>query len=269
MGYAVASQTPLLSWSCEHRGRVLYIDGELPGELLQNRLRELGPPLPETDFMVLSHSQFQSYGLMMPDLATEEGRDFFDVIIEKHNFDLIILDIVSTLVRSGVENDVESWCAIQDWSLHHRARGRAVAYLHHHGRSGNPRGTSSREIVLDSRISLSAETDLSSDTETAFKIEYTKSREFYGADKVPIIAYISTQSGKVTWRYEVAANTRDRVRDLVKEGMKGKEIAKALGISPGRVSQITSKLRHAKSAASHDGEKSTEREHEKHEEPRI
>jgi putative DNA primase/helicase len=228
---------------------VLYVDGELPGELLQKRLRELGPPLPESDFRVLSRSQFEMFGAMMPDLATDEGRDFLDVLIEKNNFDLIILDSVSTLVRSGIENDVESWRAIQDWSLHHRARGRAVIYLHHHGRSGNPRGTSSREIVLDTRLKLTADPDLSTESETAVKIEYAKAREFFGADKAPIVAYLSTPQGRVSWRYEtVAATTKDRVRALLKQNMKPKDIAKELHITPGRVSQITLEIRHREMA---------------------
>ena len=73
---------------------------------------------------------------------------------------------------------MESWRAIQDWSLTHRARGRAVIYLHHHGRSGNPRGTSAREIVLDARIKLVRDAELTTETETAFKLEFPKAREF-------------------------------------------------------------------------------------------
>jgi putative DNA primase/helicase len=252
VAYSVASGTPLLSWSSEHRGRALYIDGELPGELLQKRLRELGPPLPETDLMVLSRSQFEMFGALMPDIATEEGRDYLDVVIEQHNFDLIILDSVSTLVRSGVENDVESWRAIQDWSLRHRARGRAIIYLHHQGRSGNPRGTSSREIVLDARLKLTADPELSNESETAVKIEYAKAREFFGADKAPIVAFLSTPQGRVTWRHEtVAATTKEKVREFLNLNMKGTQIAKELHISPGRVSQIATQIRMEENQAKH------------------
>ena len=41
--YAVASGQPLMDWAIERRGRVLYVDGELPGELLQSLLRRSGP----------------------------------------------------------------------------------------------------------------------------------------------------------------------------------------------------------------------------------
>jgi putative DNA primase/helicase len=239
IAYAVASERPLLEWSVEQPGKVLYVDGELPGELLQQRLKELGPELPESDFRVLSHSQFEARGMMMLDIGTQEGRDLLDAEIERHQMDVIILDSVTTLVRSGEDNDVESWRAIQTWSLKHRARGRAVIYLHHHGRSGNPRGTSAREIVLDARIKLTRDENLSGDKVTAFKLEFPKAREFYGADAAPMIAYLSTQSGTVEWRREtVKDSTREQVAALLRDGFKPADIAKELKITRGRVSQI-------------------------------
>jgi putative DNA primase/helicase len=243
VGYAVASGQPLMNWEIERRGKVLYVDGELPGELLQRRLQILGAP-PSDNLLVLSRSQFEMHGKMMPDLATNEGRDFLDSIIENDNIDLIILDSVSTLVRSGMDNGVESWRAIQDWSLMHRARGRAVIYLHHHGRTGNPRGTSSREIVLDTRVKLTRDEDLTTEHETAFKLEFPKAREFYGADAAPMMAYLSTKTGVVDWRREsVKDSNRDRVRELSKQGWKVTDIAKELNLTKGRISQIMKEIR--------------------------
>ena len=243
----------LLDWTAERAGRVLYVDGELPGELLQSRLKLLGPPLPEGDFLAPSRSQFEIRGALMPDLGTQEGRDYLDVEIERLGTDLVILDSVSTLVRSGVDNDVESWRAIQDWSLKHRARGRAVIYLHHHGRSGNPRGTSSREIVLDTRIKLQRDDTLSTDTETAFKLEFPKSREFYGADAAPMVAHLSTDSGNVMWRREpLKDSNRARVHELYDAGMKQSEIVKELGITKGLVSRYVKDLKKGRETAARE-----------------
>jgi putative DNA primase/helicase len=244
IGYAVASGQRLLGWDVERRGRVLYVDGELPGALLQSRLKQLGTPVPEDYFRVLSRSQFEMQGTAMPDLGTPEGRDLLDQMIEHYQIDLVILDSVSTLVRSGVDNDVESWRAIQDWSLKHRGRGRAVIYLHHHGRSGNPRGTSSREIVLDARIKLTKDEALTAEKNTAFKLEFAKAREFYGADAAPMIAYLSTPSGVVTWRREsMKENTRDQVKEMLSQNMKATDIAKELSLTKGRISQIMKEVR--------------------------
>jgi putative DNA primase/helicase len=246
LGYAVAAGQSLMDWEVETSARVLYVDGELPGELFQSRLRMLGPTLPESKFRVLSRAQFEMAGATMLDLGSEDGRAYLDQFIERHQINLIILDSVSTLVLSGVDNDVESWRAIQDWSLRHRAQGRAVIYLHHHGRSGNPRGTSSREIVLDARIKLTWDPNLSNEEEkkTAFKLEFVKSREFFGADAAPRVAYLSTRSGEVEWRYEAMRDSnRHRVEDLMQRGMTPADIARELGVTKGRVSQIMTELR--------------------------
>jgi putative DNA primase/helicase len=246
IAYAVAAGQALMDWEVETSARVLYVDGELPGELFQTRLRLLGAALPESQFRVLSRAQFEMAGATMLDLGTEDGRDYLDQVIEHDQITLIILDSVSTLVRSGIDNDVESWRAIQDWSLHHRARGRAVIYLHHHGRSGQPRGTSAREIVLDARIKLTRDDSLSSEEKktTAFKLEFAKAREFFGADAAARIAYLSTRSGAVEWKYETMKDSnRQRVADLMQRDMAAADIARELGVTKGRVSQIMSELR--------------------------
>ena len=244
IAYAVASGQSLLGWTVERRARVLYVDGELSGELLQNRLKMLGPALPECDLMILSHAQFEMQNGLMPDLGSEEGRDFLDRIIEQNHIDVVILDSVSTLVRSGVDNDVEGWREIQSWSLKHRGRGRAIIYLHHHGRSGNPRGTSSREIVLDARIKLNLDSKESNETETAFRLEFPKARDFWGPDAAPMMAYLSTASGVVEWRREAIKDPQqERVRELSEGGMQQKDIAKEIGVSRARISQIVKDIK--------------------------
>ena len=246
IGYAVGSGKGLLDWEVQTKVPVLYVDGELPGALLQTRLRQLGTPLPAREFRVLSRAQFELLGEEMLDLGTEEGGDYLDDYIERYDIGLVILDSVSTLVRTGIDNDVEGWRAIQDWSLKHRAKGRAIIYLHHHGRSGNPRGTSSREIVLDSRIKLTWKPDAGNEAnrETAFELEYPKAREFFGAEAAPKMLYLSTPGGVVKWRWEpLQASNRERVKVLSASGMTPSEIAKELKLTKGRVSQIMSEDR--------------------------
>ena len=58
----------------------------------------------------------------------------------------MILDSLSTLVRSGVENEAESWAPIQDWLLTHRWQGRTIILVHHEGKGGKPRGSSKRRV---------------------------------------------------------------------------------------------------------------------------
>jgi putative DNA primase/helicase len=53
---AVSGGQELMGWTCEQPGRVLYVDGELPGDLLQKRLGLFGP-LPR-DLLILSRDLF-------------------------------------------------------------------------------------------------------------------------------------------------------------------------------------------------------------------
>lgn len=249
VGYAVASGSNLLGWKCEHRAPVLYVDGEMPGELLQRWLAELGPPPPDGDFQILSSAILEAQGVTMPDLATKEGREFVDEIIERNQTELVILDSVSTLVRTGIENDVESWRELQQWSLKHRQRGRAVIYLHHASRSGQMRGTSIREVVVDTIIRLKREPDLSTDNETAIELSFPKSRHFFGKDTVPQIVRFRTTDGTIEWRAEPKpAAQQDQVADMLTRGMTQKQIAEELGLTEARISQIAHKLKKPKAA---------------------
>jgi AAA domain len=62
--------------------------------------------------------------------------------------DLIVIDNISTLVRTGCENESDSWRPVQEWGLQQRRAGRAVLFVHHTNKSGAQRGTSSREHVM-------------------------------------------------------------------------------------------------------------------------
>jgi putative DNA primase/helicase len=241
--YAVARGAPFMDWSCEHQARVLFIDGELPGELLQQWLAELGPVLPPADFQILSHALMEAQGREMLDLGAAEGRQLLDKVIEAGGYELIVLDSVSTLVRSGVENDVESWRLVQQWALKHRQHGRAVLYLHHTGRSGKARGSSLREVVLDSALQFQAMPEESSDDETALKLLYTKHRHFFGRDAAPVLLHQGLVDGRIVWRQQaILPPNAERVREMHEEGRSNTEIARALNITKQRVGQIVRAL---------------------------
>jgi putative DNA primase/helicase len=110
------------------------------GRVLQERLKMLGPT--SADMLILSAEQFLLQQQTMFDLATLEGRAALDEIIEAQKPDLLVLDSVSTLVRTGFENEAESWAPIQPGLMQHRWQGRSVILIQHEGRtSGRPRGT--------------------------------------------------------------------------------------------------------------------------------
>ena len=173
----------------------------MPTSKLQKRLKLLGPS--SNNLYVLSRDDLKrEYQLGMPDLGTDEGRKFLDKIIEGGRFDVVIINSVSTLVRSGIENEAEAWAPIQDWMLDHRFNERTFILLHHEGRSGHSRGTTKREDVLDTVMRLKQRRDEVQGQESVFELSYPKDREFFGSNSEPLLLHLSTQSGVVVWSHQ-------------------------------------------------------------------
>jgi putative DNA primase/helicase len=189
------------------------------------------------ELLRLSRDLLLNDGVSLPDLATPEGRAFLDAVIERENAEVIVLDSLSTLIRSGVENEAESWVPVQDWLLRHRFHGRTVVLVHHDNKTGQARGSSKREDVLDTVIQLQ-ESDEAEAHESVFKLRFTKSREFAGSDKASLTLRLTLQSGSAEWSYEQHDDPREQVVQLVQGGMKQAQVAKQFGLTPGRVSQI-------------------------------
>ena len=183
----------------------------------------------------------------MLDLGTQQGRDFLDADIERNKSELIILDSLSTLVRSGEDNTVEAWRVIQQWSLKHRQRGRAVPFLHHTNKSGGQRGSSMREVVIDTGIMLKLMDDELDDISTTVELSYTEGRANLRADKTPQILRMSVASGVVEWTCEPVppkeANKTERVEKMLKDGYETDVIMKETGASKSLISRSRTKLK--------------------------
>jgi RecA-family ATPase/DNA-binding CsgD family transcriptional regulator len=238
IAYAVASGSPFLNWSAPVPRGVLFIDGEMPANLLRDRFQAAreaaGQPL-LAPLRILT-PDLQERGI--PDLATPAGQR----ALERHLSDdiaLIILDNLSTLVRSGVENDAESWEPVQTWALQQRAKGRSVLFIHHSNKNGGQRGTSRREDVLDSVISLRQSEDHTPEDGASFEVHFEKARFFYGADAASFGARLtSTAEGKPQWSTATMVNdTTAEVARLNSLGLNQTQIAQELGVNKSTVSR--------------------------------
>jgi replicative DNA helicase len=155
---AVASGSSFLKWAAPSARKVLYVDGEMPLSAIKQRILDInagfdiGHPL---DNLRIITPDLQDRGL--PDLSTISGQDE----IEEHldGVTLLVLDNLSALVRAIKENEGEGWLPVQDWALDLRRRGISVLFVHHAGKSGAQRGTSRREDLLDSVLTLKHPSD--------------------------------------------------------------------------------------------------------------
>lgn len=244
IAYAVASGGVFLRWSAEQPHKVVYLDGEMPSVVLQERLARIvkaADKEPPEGFFRLATPDKQTGA--MPDLATVEGQTVIDASIEPDTA-LIIVDNLSALVRrGGKENEAESWLTVAEWALRHRAQGRSVLFIHHSGKSGQQRGTSKREDLLDTVITLKHPVPYNPADGAVFEVYFEKARGIYGKDTEPFEARL-TVDAHVTQAWtirDIEDTTLDRVIELHGMGLKQDEIAQELGINKSNVCRALKK----------------------------
>ena len=238
IAYAVASGGKFLRWHADRPRKVIYLDGEMPGAALQERLAAIiktndKEPPPGYFRLVTPDKQAGA----MPDLATGEGQVSVDSIIEA-NTALVIVDNLSCLVRrGGRENEAESWLTVAEWALKHRAQGRSILFIHHSGKNGQQRGTSKREDLLDTVVLLRQGRDYDPADGAVFEVHFEKARGLFGKDTDPFEAKLTTNSdGEQRWTMRaVEDSTVERVLELKALGMTQTEIAGELGVNKSTV----------------------------------
>lgn len=237
VAYAVACGGQFLGWQASEPAGVLYLDGEMPGAVMQERLSaivassDLEPAAP----FVLLNPDLQPEG--MPRIDSEEGQQTIESLLTAE-IKLIVVDNISTLTQTR-ENEADGWTPVQAWALRQRAAGRSVLFIHHAGKGGQQRGTSRREDVLDTVLNLRRPIDYHPDQGAVFEVHFEKARGIYGDDVKPMEARLTTsENGLITWTTRsVDAGTYDRVVQLLNEGLKQQEIASELGINKSNVSR--------------------------------
>lgn len=239
IAHAVATGGTFLGWRATKPRGVLYIDGEMPAQSLQDRLASIvkmnGTNQINGKLDILT-PDLQEFG--MPDLATPEGQAIINQYITDE-IDLIILDNLSCLVRSGKENDATDWMPVQSWILSLRARGKSVLLIHHSGKNGTQRGCSKREDVLDTVIGLERPKDYEQSQGARFIVRFEKARNFFGTDAQPFEAQlIDHGNGHTEWKTTpLEESTYQKVVTLKNEGISQKDIADELGINKSTVSR--------------------------------
>ena len=236
--YAVATGGQFLSFNAPEARRVLYIDGEMPAIAMQERIMQIHASNPSRDVpleIITPDLQPRRQGSI--NLSDPLYQESLRPLVER--VDLVIVDNISTLVRGGKENESESWLPVQEWALEQRAEGRSVLWIHHSGKGGKQRGTSRREDVLDTSISLRRPPDYRPEKGAVFEVHFEKSRGFTGEDAKPLEASMEIDAlGRQIWCYRsLEASTYDRCCDLANEGLKNHEIVAELGINKSTVSR--------------------------------
>ena len=243
VAYAVASATSFLGWQADKPHGVLYLDGEMPAIALQERLAAIVDSngiQPQAPIKIIT-PDFQDRG--MPDLSNRKDQHSLEPYLQ--DVDLIIVDNISTLCRSGRENEAEGWITTQEWALKQRAAGKTVLFIHHAGRNGNARGTSKREDVLDTVIKLRRPSDYVPESGAVFEVHFEKSRGFYGPEAEAFEATLAkNESGKQCWiSKSIEDSNYEKVIRLFNDGVIQKDITEEIGLSKGQVSKYVNRAK--------------------------
>lgn len=240
IAHATAGGGGFLRWHAPRPRRVVYIDGEMPASALKDRYAAIVAAsafdAPEDGFRLIA-ADLQPDGL--PDLADPGAQRFYHAEIA--DADLIIIDNLSTVCRALRENEADSWGPVQAWCLRQRAAGKSVLLIHHAGKGGGQRGTSRKEDVLDSVISLKRPIDYDASQGARFEVYFTKSRGFFGDDAAPFEARLTNGQWEVG--EIVADDTVNAMLELKAKGATIRQIAERLGVPRSTVSDRLNKGR--------------------------
>jgi putative DNA primase/helicase len=241
--YAMASGGTFLDWKAEVPVNVLFIDGEMPLASLQERIQKIAASSHHKQQAVLDFitPDMQDPAKGMLDLSRPSDQAELEPLLE--GYQVIILDNLSTLCRSGKENEGESWLPVQEWCLRQRSKGRSVLIIHHSNKSGGQRGTSRKEDVLDTVISLQRPGDYSPEQGATFEVHFEKARGLTGNDVAPFLATLTTDfDGKRVWVREcLEKSTAEKVADMLNDGYSQTEIGDILKITKGAVTKAKQK----------------------------
>jgi KaiC/GvpD/RAD55 family RecA-like ATPase len=193
---ALAMGSTFLKWTTDQPRKVLYLDGEMPGVMVQDRGRILLNGRSTSGNLIVVTPDLQADP--MPNLATEEGRARLEPLLS--NVDALAIDHITALIRpQGDGGEGDKWVQqVQPWLLEKRRAGLAILLDHHSGKGGTQRGTSVREDILDVIIKLE---QVGEENDGArFKVVFEKTRGFYGKEAETFEARLQTDhQGKSTW----------------------------------------------------------------------
>ena|SRR2546427_163283 len=238
----LATGQPYLGWKIPKPVGVLYIDGEMPLDELRQRAVLLAEQQCPTSLYFLSGELV--YTRLERDLVLtqETMRHAVRALLDAHpEIRVVILDNISCLFSGISEDSKQDWEPMNAWLVRLRHRGLAVVLVHHAGKTGQQRGTSGREDVLDTVIALSWPPQYEPTEGCHFHLHFTKTRSTKGDAVAALdVRLESLEAQGLTWTVTTIEESRkQQILRLLKEGdMSVGEIAKELDVSPSYIHRV-------------------------------
>jgi hypothetical protein len=239
MALSLSKGGQLGDWQAHASVKVLYIDGEMPPDLMRDRCDGLQASFDKLEF--LNHEiLFERTGKVL-NITNREVQQAITQHCVDSKVKVLILDNLSTLASGMKENEADSWELVNNWLLDLRRRKIAVVIVHHAGRSGEIRGTSKREDNVFWIIALDDAKKNNDDKRGArFISRFTKpSRNTQ--EEVPAYEWhfvTDDPSGLVSVAHK-QAQTMDVFLGLIEDGVRDcNQIAQEMKTSPASISRL-------------------------------
>ena len=223
---------------------ILYIDGEMPFEVMRQRIVSLHGSIPD-DLDFLSHELLfhqEQATLNLSDFAPQEA--IVDFCLAK-GIRVLFLDNLSCLFSGLRENESDAWEPVKAWLLTLRRHRIAVIVVHHAGRNPNHmRGTTRCEddVFWVIRLEEPADAKVTKAPGARFITRFTKCR---GAATEPLSydwAIEPEGDGRVAITY-AESSSDDIIVGWVRDDVTAAtDIAKEMGVTPGTISKRAARL---------------------------
>jgi putative DNA primase/helicase len=193
---------------------------------------------------IYSDAYANSLGIPRANLLNPRWREALKKSLIEKQVKLFVIDNISSLAPGIEENSKFEWDPVNQWLLGLRFAGITSFLLHHVGKEGNQRGTSAREDNLDVSLVLQRPHDYVTEEGARFVVKFKKARvptrELSLMSDVEFC--LSEVEGRLQWTWnEVKRKNQVEILKMLDEGVPQKDIAQALCVTAGFVSQVKSK----------------------------
>jgi hypothetical protein len=252
LALSVAAGTAFFTYEVPGARQVLYVDGEMSLGELKDRIAKLAPSPPTTLRLLPSELLFREARPLNINGEEDQGRiiELIDRLeAEGAKPALIVFDNLSSLSAGGDENDNTALDSLLRWLVFLRHKGIAVLLVHHAGKSGDQRGASRREDLLDTSIRLKRPDDDDGHRPEGaeFIMEFTKTRGKRPVPDAVDVKLVEHQDGTLSLVAKKHVQVKSHLQTLreiaIRRPKTQAELASACDANKGTVSIHCTKLR--------------------------
>jgi len=248
---SVAHRDRFLAYKVNNNARALIVDGEMALSDVKGRFEALEKGI--TDKVDILSSEYLYREDKPLNFADPTSQALFIEMLEEQKkagkgYGLLIFDNLSSLLSGLDENDNTDMEGFLQYLIRLRHLGYGVLLVHHAGKSGDQRGGSRREDLLDTVMKLETPDEKRKGGEGAhFILKFTKTRGMMPSPAELDVKLDRNDKGRLEFTFHEPLDfcSADEILRLIHDENpdKQKDIAEMQGVTSGAISQALKQLR--------------------------